>query len=70
MELKFHDTYNIEGNGPMQELTPEQIKEKNTNAANVLGIVLIGDVEKSVNRRQKLQKKKSYLRQSARLSQK
>ena len=52
----------------MQELTPE--KRKNTNAANVLGIVLIGDVEKSVNRRQKLQKKKSYLRQSARLSQK
>ena len=44
----------------MQELTPEQIKGKNTNAANVLGIVLIGDVEKSVNRRQKLQKKKSY----------
>ena len=28
MELKFHDTYNIEGNGPMQELTPEQIKEE------------------------------------------
>ena len=24
MELKFHDTYNIEGNGPMQELTPER----------------------------------------------
>jgi hypothetical protein len=28
MELKFYDTYNIEGNGPMQELTPEQIKEE------------------------------------------
>ena len=70
MELKFHDTYNIEGNGPMQELTPEQIKEEEHKRANVLGIVLIGDVEKSVNRRQKLQKKKSYLRQSARLSQK
>lgn len=28
MELKFHGTYNIEGNGPMQELTPEQIKEE------------------------------------------
>ena len=27
MELKFHDTYKTEGNGPMQELTPEQIKE-------------------------------------------
>ena len=54
----------------MQELTPEQIKEEEHKRANVLGIVLIGDVEKSVNRRQKLQKKKSYLRQSARLSQK
>ena len=36
----------------------------------VLGIVPIGDAEKSVNRRNKQQKKKSYLRQSDRLSQK
>ena len=35
----------------------------------VLGIVPIGDAEKSVNRRNKQQKKKSYLRQTDRLSQ-
>ena len=35
----------------------------------VLGIVPIRDAEKSVNRRNKQQKKKSYLRQSDRLSQ-
>ena len=36
----------------------------------MLGGVPIGDVEKSVNRQNKRQKKKSYLRQSVRLSQK
>ena len=44
--------------------------QKNANTVNVLGIVLIGDAEKSVNGRNKKQKKKSYLRQSDRLSQK
>lgn len=44
--------------------------QENANAVNVLGIVLIGDAEKNVNRRNKKQKKKSYLRQSDRLSQK
>ena len=44
--------------------------QKNANTVNVLGIVLIRNAEKSVNRRNKKQKKKSYLRQSDRLSQK
>ena len=44
--------------------------QKNANTVNVLGIVLIGNAEKSVNRWNKKQKKKSYLRQSDRLSQK
>ncbi len=44
--------------------------QKNANTVNVLGIVLIRNAEKSVNRWNKKKKKKSYLRQSDRLSQK
>ena len=55
---------------PMPELTPEQIKKKTANALSVHGTVLICVANMSVRKQNVKQKKKGYLRQSDRLSQK